>query len=347
MAKLSDLLKGVPQREWLVKGLIPKGHVVLLAGDPGAGKSWFAESLALSVASGKPFLGVFPVLRSSVILIDEDTPEIDFNDHIKRLGIGLGIYEEDIEFHHRNKQGYQLDNDLSLNNLKALIDMVPAPVLIIFDCLGKVMGKFDDRQEKDIDKLSNQLNKIKSSDTTILELHHFGKAEGEIRKDFIKKVLGSVKLVANSDTAFGMENVSEKGETRFVLHSIERRAKLYASPTLGIELSDTQDWAKLIAMDEIPRLPTENEKIIYSYIYKNRLRLAIDEFTVSKIHGRLDKLLTEQEVRKALKKLEKQEAVVRGTKAHNLHIYQINPLTDPDNDWSLTSEYIDSLTEGL
>ena len=348
MAKLSDILGQPPKMEWVVRGLIPEGHTILVAGEPGAGKSWFVEALALSVASGEPFLRVFPVLKSSVILIDEDTPEIDFNNHLRKIGIGLGIYDEDIDmnFYPRNKKDYRLDTDTSINQLQDLIKNLPPPVLIIFDCLGKVIGEFDDRQEGDVEDLFKQLNKIKAADTTIVLVHHFGKKEGDVRKDFTKKVLGSIKVIANSDTAFGIENVTRVGgETHFLLTSIERRRKLYISETFGIELTDKDDGVTLTATDQISRAPTEDANIIYKYIYKNRGTNA--EFTVNSILTESKKLFSEIQVRKALKELEKEEAIIRESKAHNLGVFKINPASDPDNRFSFTTDYIEALTEGL
>ena len=49
--------KPVPEREWLVPGLIPAGNVTLLYGDGGTGKSLFALQLASSTAIGALFFG--------------------------------------------------------------------------------------------------------------------------------------------------------------------------------------------------------------------------------------------------------------------------------------------------
>lgn len=49
--------KAVPDREWLVPGLIPAGNVTLLYGDGGTGKSLWALQLAASTAIGALFFG--------------------------------------------------------------------------------------------------------------------------------------------------------------------------------------------------------------------------------------------------------------------------------------------------
>jgi RecA-family ATPase len=47
----------VPERTWLVPGLIPSRNVTLFSGDGGTGKSLLALQLAVSVAAGRPWLG--------------------------------------------------------------------------------------------------------------------------------------------------------------------------------------------------------------------------------------------------------------------------------------------------
>lgn len=47
----------VPPRRWLVRELIPEGTVTLLSGDGGTGKSLLALQLAVSTATGRPWIG--------------------------------------------------------------------------------------------------------------------------------------------------------------------------------------------------------------------------------------------------------------------------------------------------
>ena len=47
----------VPEREWLVPDLVPRGTVTLLGGDGGTGKSLITLQLAAAVALGTPWLG--------------------------------------------------------------------------------------------------------------------------------------------------------------------------------------------------------------------------------------------------------------------------------------------------
>lgn len=70
-------LAGAPikPRQWLVEGLIPAGDITLLNGDGGTGKSLLSLQLAVSVATGTPWLGQ-PVARGrSLFITAEDTAD--------------------------------------------------------------------------------------------------------------------------------------------------------------------------------------------------------------------------------------------------------------------------------
>ena len=55
------LVKDLPAPQWLVRDVLTQGAVGFIAGQPKSYKSWAALDLALSVASGQPFLGHFAV----------------------------------------------------------------------------------------------------------------------------------------------------------------------------------------------------------------------------------------------------------------------------------------------
>lgn len=64
--------KDVPERHWLVRGLIPSKTVTLLSGDGGTGKSLIALQLAAAVALGKPWLGRAAASGQALFISAED-----------------------------------------------------------------------------------------------------------------------------------------------------------------------------------------------------------------------------------------------------------------------------------
>ncbi len=77
--QLHQFIEQAKGTEWIVEHLIPFSQKCLVAGAPGSLKSWFLQALALSVASGRDFLGHFSVSRHGPVLyIDQDSPEGEF-----------------------------------------------------------------------------------------------------------------------------------------------------------------------------------------------------------------------------------------------------------------------------
>lgn len=68
--KLSDLARNPPRSNgYLLRGLWPADAYGIIAAESKAGKTWLSLDLALSVATGGPFLGHFPVERLGPVLV--------------------------------------------------------------------------------------------------------------------------------------------------------------------------------------------------------------------------------------------------------------------------------------
>lgn len=69
-----DYMFGVTT-EWIVKEFLPRGYLAILAAEPKAGKTCFATSLSLAVATGTDFGGL-PVNQGAVLwLAGEESPQ--------------------------------------------------------------------------------------------------------------------------------------------------------------------------------------------------------------------------------------------------------------------------------
>ena len=69
------LIQNAPEPRWLVKDIWTQGGVGFVSGSPKTFKSFFSLDMALSIATGLPFLGHFPVNGSGPVLYiqEEDT----------------------------------------------------------------------------------------------------------------------------------------------------------------------------------------------------------------------------------------------------------------------------------
>lgn len=59
---------GAEPVKWLVKDWLPEQTVGMVVAPPGSYKTWLLQDLAVSVASGMPFLGQFPVVKKGPVL---------------------------------------------------------------------------------------------------------------------------------------------------------------------------------------------------------------------------------------------------------------------------------------
>lgn len=65
---LTEMLN-FPPPTWLIEGLVPEGALTALVGESGVGKSMVALDWALCVATGMPWLGVYPVQKGFALYI--------------------------------------------------------------------------------------------------------------------------------------------------------------------------------------------------------------------------------------------------------------------------------------
>lgn len=114
---VKDFVKKQRPSEWLVDGLMPAGHTVLIAGMPGAGKSFFVEGLAISVASGMPYLGL-SVIQGPALLFDEDVPSDELGRRLIDLSNGLHTDLSNIPLYIYSHEGFRLDDDESVARIE-------------------------------------------------------------------------------------------------------------------------------------------------------------------------------------------------------------------------------------
>jgi len=82
----------VGRQAWVVQDVVPAGHVSLLYGAPGLGKSTVAAHLALHVATGRSWLGyAVPAGGMPVLYVDGELDAAVFRRRVAALAAGLGL----------------------------------------------------------------------------------------------------------------------------------------------------------------------------------------------------------------------------------------------------------------
>ncbi len=145
---------GYRDEEWIIEDWLPKATCALVVAPPATYKTWMLLDLAVSVASGRPFLGRYPVLETgSVLVIQQEDP---FPMLFSRLGSILHIKQD-----RRSKGDYILplpppqpeifwhpDRQLNFGNTDSLFGLQEAierirPKMVMLDPLYSAVSSKD------------------------------------------------------------------------------------------------------------------------------------------------------------------------------------------------------------
>ena len=177
----------------MVEGLFPRGLTVL-AGTSKIGKSWMMLDLAISVASGTPFLGR-KVMQSGVLyycledteyriqdrmydLADDPPPSLYFSIKSEKLGSGF------------------------IKDIKEILRNHSEIELIIIDTLQKVRKSDDGSGSGSYGKDYEDISKLKEladlNDKVVVVVHHLRKQDDKF--DPFNEISGSTGISGASDT---------------------------------------------------------------------------------------------------------------------------------------------------
>ena len=209
---------------WLVKGFWGRRSHGIVAGMPKCFKSTLVHDLAVSIASGRPFLGKYPVMESGpVLMVQNENADYIMKDRTEKLldhrdlGGRFKVKEASrlrVEFppelpiHFLNQQGFNLSSE---DHRKALEEMVKEikPVLVILDPLY-LMFQGDLNSAKDLNPLLNWLLHIKNEyKTSVMLIHHYNKGGVTAGKGG-SRMMGSIILYGWIESAWYLAKGEEE-----------------------------------------------------------------------------------------------------------------------------------------
>ncbi|WP_158301487.1 ATP-binding protein [Methanocella paludicola] len=158
---INDVINNPTKIEYLIEGWIVTGSKVLIAGPPKTIKTLLADAMAISVASGKPFLGHYRVNEVGPVLIyqAENSEAIEGN-RFKRLKKAYEIPDnENLPVYYIGNQGLRLNDPQSVERLIEAIEKIK-PILVIIDPL---YASFDGdiSEQKEVTPVLNKLTEIR------------------------------------------------------------------------------------------------------------------------------------------------------------------------------------------
>lgn len=193
IVRASDLLKRkVQEIPMLFAPVFPRKGVALFAGTSDAGKSMLLRNMAISVATGRDFLGwKFKGVHRSCIFVatedDEDATSYLLGKHEERYGDAA----DDLE-----KLRFLFDSENIVSELDKELTLEPAD-LVIIDAYSDI---FDGKEQNNAAQTRTFINKFKNlagkHDCLFLFLHHTGKRTEDLAPSK-NNFLGSQSLEAS------------------------------------------------------------------------------------------------------------------------------------------------------
>ena len=188
--------------EWLWPGVIAKGKVTLIGGNPGLGKSQIFLSLAASISRGTPFPSSLhvPAIGSAIIISTEDDPKDTIGPRLEanaadrdRVYLLRGILKQ------KKKNRFILSEEC-IQILSSSIDAIKDLSAIFVDPIASYLGKVDSNNNAEVRGVLEQLSDMAATKgIAIIALTHLNKNAGN---DVMARFMGSMAFVAHARAAF-------------------------------------------------------------------------------------------------------------------------------------------------
>ena len=189
-----DLMtQALPRASWLVEGIWSDGAHGMIGGESKSFKTLLYLDLAVSVASGTPFLGRFNVPRTGrVLIIQEENDAGDIQDRLMRISSSRGVgpslqvngnvpSDPTLNFGHKlpidlaNNTGFALNDDNCLAALERYMKQ-HRPALVVLDPLYLLTPGMNEDSQAEMTPILSTLLKLKQKyNCGIMIVHHYHK----------------------------------------------------------------------------------------------------------------------------------------------------------------------------
>ena len=241
-ASYSNLLgQNLSQPGWMIEGWWQKTSHGMISGEPKTYKSVIVTDMAVSVASGRPFLGHFAVHHQGPVLyVQEENAPWLVQDRVIKIAASKGLmngevtvlsptrfkirWPQNLPIYFLNQNHFDFTNPEDQEFLEESLREIK-PVLIIFDPLYLMMGEADENSSKDIRPILNWLLHIRYTyNTSVIVLHHWNKSGRSERGG--QRMLGSVLFHGWVESAAYTSVVDEENH----VISVDREFRSFSKP---------------------------------------------------------------------------------------------------------------------
>lgn len=269
---------------WMVKGIWGRNSHGIVAGMPKTFKSTMVHDFAVSVASGKPFLGKYEVLESGpVVIIQNENADYIIKDRTEKMITSKGLtgdfdneelrvtWAPDLPLYFVNQEGFSLSNEKKKASLEKLLDQIK-PVLVVFDPLY-LMFDGDLNKAEDLNPALNWLIQLKNKyKTSIMLLHHYNKGSGKEDAKGGSRMSGSIFLYGWIESAWYLtkeegDYYAEEGDDEFKpteahiqLRREFRMASQFPDLNIAVDMGEIGDPYYRVECSPMTGEPTKKKK---------------------------------------------------------------------------------------
>ena len=230
-----------PEHRWLVDGLWADQAVGIVGGEPKVGKSLLALDVAVAVASGRPCLRRFAIMRQGRVLLfaAEDALHV-VRTRLEGIAKAAGTAFDTLDVHVITAPTVRLDVEADRQRLSETVRVL-RPTLLVLDPFVR-LHRIDENASQYVAPLLAYLRQLQRRfEMAVLLVHHARKG-GHVRPG--QALRGSSEL-----HAWGDSNLYLRRQRDRLLLSIEHRAAP-GREGLALELDVRDEHVALRVLDE-------------------------------------------------------------------------------------------------
>lgn len=270
----ADLLVNPPSLPpEVVEGVLHQCCKVVIGGGSKTNKTWIFCDLAVSVASGEPWLR-HSVTRGRVLFVNLEIHEAFFTQRLNAVAEAKRCTIERGWLDTWNLRGKCADYQTTLPQIAERIRTVGYS-LVIIDPIYKLLGKADENAARDIGAMMNAIEALAtSSGAAIAIAAHFSKGN-QAGKESIDRISGSGVFARDPDTIITL--TAHQEENAYTVDAILRNHKPIAPFVVRwlfplMRRDDDLD-PKALKQPKLGRTPTYSEKDVLDCLPKGGLAI--------------------------------------------------------------------------
>lgn len=190
-------------------GLLPKGGLMFIVGEPGVGKTFFALRIAIDLASGEPLFGIFPLKQKKVLFVSLEMRGPLFWERFKlfknREKVQKGqayVWEEKF---------LNLLRSDTFETFKSHIFLTSSQVVIV-DTFSQLL--MDETKQEWVKVVLDRIGSLRSQGISFIMVHHLRKTinprTGERVETVLDHMSGLKLLVYEADSVVSIEFPQER-----------------------------------------------------------------------------------------------------------------------------------------